>query len=118
MTAENLFWTNYTSANTTELAKQFAPGFQNIEEENWSSQQVLDFVSTFFRQCTLAPIKILTPKITFLTPTIATLTYHAIETPTCGGKSMSGDTNITTVWVFNSGHWQMHLHTEYAIPPK
>ena len=38
---------------------------------------------------------------------------------------MSGETNISTVWVFTpaspdfpSGHWQMQLHTEYAVPPK
>jgi hypothetical protein len=31
---------------------------------------------------------------------------------------MSGDTNISTVWLWRDGRWQMHLHTEYAIPPK
>ena len=118
LAAENLFWTNYTAGNTAELATQLTPDFTNVEEEIWNRAQVLGFVQTFFKQCTLAPVKLVDPKVTFLTPTIATLTYHATETPTCGGKSMSGDTNISTVWLLQDGRWQMHLHTEYAVPPK
>jgi len=118
LAAENLFWTNYTAGNTTELAKQLTPNFINVEEEIWTRDQVLAFVQSFFKQCTLAPVKIVDPKVAFLTPTIATLTYHARETPTCGGKTMSGDTNISTVWLLQDGRWQMHLHTEYAVPPK
>jgi hypothetical protein len=53
-----------------------------------------------------------------MAPDIATIVYHATETPTCGGRSMSGDTNISTVWLRHDGVWQMHLHTEYAVPPK
>ncbi len=68
--------------------------------------------------CTLAPVKILDPKVVFLTPEIATITYHATETPTCGGHTISGNTNISTVWVKTASGWQMHLHTEYAVPPK
>jgi hypothetical protein len=58
------------------------------------------------------------PHVIFLTPGIATIVYHAIESPNCRGRSMSGDTNISTVWLWRDGRWQMHLHTEYAIPPK
>ncbi|SEG13067.1 protein of unknown function [Bryocella elongata] len=118
LAAERLFWTNYTSANTAGLAKQFTPDFRNVEQETWDGPQVLHFVSVFFKQCTLAPVKIREPKVVFLTPTIATLTYRAIESPSCQGKTMSGDTNISTVWVLQQGQWKMHLHTEYAVPPQ
>ena len=118
LAAENLFWTHYTSGNTAELSKQLARDFTSVEEERWNRDQVLNFVGTFFKQCSLAPVKLVGPKVIFLTPAIATLTYHAIESPTCAGHTMSGDTNISTVWVLRDGKWLMHLHTEYAIPPK
>lgn len=122
LAAERLFWTNYTSGNTAGLAKQFAPDFRNVEQETWDAQQVLHFVSAFTKQCTLAPVTLREPRVVFLTPTIATLTYRAIESPSCQGKTMSGDTNISTVWVLvaggPAGQWKMHLHTEYAIPPQ
>jgi hypothetical protein len=93
LAAERLFWTNYTSANTVGLAKQFTPDFRNVEQETWTGPQVLHFVSVFFKQCTLAPVKIREPKVVFLTPTIATLTYRAPDldqaSPSCNGKSMS-----------------------------
>jgi hypothetical protein len=94
------------------------PDFTNVEQEIWNRDQVLAFVKQFHEQCTLAPVKILDPHVTFITPDIATLVYHAMETPTCGTQTMSGDTNISTVWLRRDGRWQMHLHTEYAIPPK
>jgi hypothetical protein len=56
--------------------------------------------------------------VVFLSADIATLVYHATETPTCGTHTMSGDTNITTVWVRRDGRWRMHLHTEYASAPR
>lgn len=28
---------------------------------------------------------------------------------------MSGDTNISTVWLRRDGHWQMHLHQTVTI---
>jgi hypothetical protein len=118
LAAENLFWTNYTSGNTAGLSKQLAPDFTSMEQERWNRDQVLNFVGMFFKQCSLAPVKLVAPKVIFLTPAIATLTYHAIESPTCAGRTMSGDTNISTVWVLRDGRWLMHLHTEYAIPAK
>jgi hypothetical protein len=46
------------------------------------------------------------------------LVYHATEMPTCGTRTLSGETNISTVWARRDGRWQMHLYSEYAIPPK
>ena len=94
------------------------PDFINIEEQQMSRDAVLRFVTQFHKQCTLAPVSILEPNVSFLSPDIATLVYHAIETPTCGTQTMSGDTNISTVWVKRDGRWQMHLHTEYATAPR
>ncbi len=48
---------------------------------------------------------------------IAADNYQATESPTCSGATMSGDVNATTVWVRHDTHWQIHLHTEYALPP-
>jgi len=115
---ENAFWKAYVDANTTDLSKLFLPEFINVEEQLMNRDQVLTFVRQFHEQCTLAPVKLLDPHVVFLSADIATLVYHATETPTCGTHTMSGDTNITTVWVRHRGRWQMHLHTEYASAPR
>jgi hypothetical protein len=121
---EQLFWTSYTTGNTAALRRQLLPEFQSVEQEIWGRDQVLRFVADFTRNCSLAPVKILDPHIEFLSPTAATIVYHAIETPTCGGQTLSGETNISTVWLLRPAapgepaRWQMHLHTEYAVPPQ
>lgn len=114
---ENLFWNAYVEGNAENLSKLFVADFTSVEQEIWSRDQVLAFVKRFHAICTLAPVKILDPQVKFLTPDIATLVYHATETPTCGSRTLSGDTNISTVWVRRDNRWQMQLHTEYAIPP-
>jgi hypothetical protein len=116
--SENAFWKAYVDANAADLSKLLLPDFTNVEEQIWNRAEVIDFVQKFHAQCTLAPVVVSSPRVNFITPDIATVVYHAIETPTCGGRSMSGDTNISTVWLRRDGRWQMHLHTEYAIPPK
>jgi hypothetical protein len=115
---ENAFWKAYVDANTADLSKLLLPEFVNVEEQLMNRDQVLTFVKQFHQQCTLAPVKLLDAQVVFLSADIATLVYHATETPTCGTHTMSGDTNITTIWVRRDGRWQMHLHTEYAVPPK
>jgi hypothetical protein len=115
---ENAFWKSYIDGNTTDLSKFLPPDFINVEEQIWNRDQVLAFVRQFHEHCSLAPVKILDPQVIFLTPDVATLVYHATETPTCGTRTLSGETNISTVWFHRDGRWQMHLHTEYAIPAK
>jgi hypothetical protein len=115
---ENAFWEAYVDANTADLSKLLLPDFTSVEQEIWNRNQVLDFVRKFHEHCTLAPVKPLDPHVTFLTADIATLVYHATETPTCGTHTLSGDTNISSVWLRRDGRWQLQLHTEYAIPPK
>jgi hypothetical protein len=115
---ENAFWKAYVNANIADLSKLFLPEFIKVEEQLMNRDQVLAFVRQFHQQCTLAPVKLLDPRVVFLSADIATLVYRATETPTCGTRTMSGDTNITTVWVRRDGRWQMHLHTEDAVPPK
>jgi hypothetical protein len=115
---ETAFWKSYVDGNAVDLSKLLLPDFINVEEQIWNRDQVLAFIKQFHEQCTLAPVKLVDPRVTFLTPDIATLVYHATETPTCGTRTLSGDTNISTVWLRRDGRWQMHLHTEYAIPPK
>ena len=115
---ESLFWTAYTAGDKATLDKLFTPDFTNVEQDIWNRKSVLDFVGQFHSACTLAPVKLIEPRVSFITHEIATIVYHATETPTCGTHTMSGDTNISTVWIKREGRWQMHLHTEYAIPPK
>jgi Domain of unknown function (DUF4440) len=115
---EAAFWKAYVAANTEDLSKLFAPDFVNVEEQVMNAPQVLRFVSRFHERCTLAPVSILNPRVTLLSSDVATVVYHAIETPTCGSQTMSGDTNISTVWVRRGDRWQMHLHTEYATAPR
>ncbi len=111
---ENAFWKAYTAGNVTDLSALLRPDFTNVEREIWTSGQVLAFVEQFHKQCSLAPVALVDPHVSFLTPDIATIVYHANEAATCGARTMSGDTKISTVWVRRNGHWQMHLHTEYG----
>ena len=115
---ENAFWKAYVAGDTASLSNLLLPDFINVEEQRMNRSEVLAFVKAFHERCTLAPVEILNPKVTFLSSDIATLVYHAIESPTCGTHSTSGDTNVTTVWVRRDGRWQMHLHTEYATTPR
>jgi hypothetical protein len=118
ITQENAFWKSYADGNTAELTKMLQPNFVNVEENIWSRDQVLTFVKKFHAACTLARVTITDPHVSFLTADIATIVYLATETPTCGTHTESGNTNVSTIWVRADGHWLMHLHTEYAIPPK
>lgn len=115
---ENAFWKAYTAGNVTDLAILLEPGFTNVEQAIWTRAEVLTFVQQFHKQCSLAPVALVDPHVSFLTPDIATIVYHANEAATCGNRRMSGDTNISTVWVRRNGHWQMNLHSEYTIPEK
>jgi uncharacterized protein (TIGR02246 family) len=118
ITQENAFWKAYVAGDTASLSNLLLPDFANVEEQRMNRSQVLSFVRKFHERCTLAPVEILNAKVTFLSPDIATLVYHATESPTCGERTMSGDTNITTVWVRRDGRWQMHLHTELPTTPR
>jgi hypothetical protein len=118
ITQENAFWKAYADGNAADLTKLLLPDFTNVEDNIWNRDQVLRFVTKFHSMCKLAPVAVIDPHVSFITPDIATVVYHATETPTCGTRTMSGDTNISTIWLRRDGRWQMHLHTEYAIPPK
>ena len=115
---ENAFWKAYADGDAADLSKLLLPDFTNVEQEIWNRDQVLTFIKQFHQHCTLAPVVVVDPHVIFITPDIATVVYHATETPTCGTRTLSGETNIATVWLRRDGRWQMHLHTEYAVPPK
>src|SRR3984885_5377124 len=118
ITQEKAFWKAYEEANTADLTQLLTPDFTNVEEQIWNRDQVLTFVKQFHAMCKLAPVTITDPHVSFITPDIATIVYHATETPTCGTRTLSGETNISTVWLPRDGPWQMPLHTEYAITPQ
>jgi hypothetical protein len=115
---ENAFWKSYVANDSASLSTLLSIDFINVEEQLWNREQVIKFLQMFHSRCTLAPVEILSPNVTFLSPDVATLVYHATESPTCGKQSISGDTNMTTVWVRHDGRWQMHLHTEASTTPK
>ena len=115
---EKAFWSAYVSGDTGALSKLLLPEFTNVEQVIWNRGQVLGFVKNFTAHCSLAPVTVSDPHVAFISPDLATVVYHATESPTCGGRTMSGQTNISTVWLRRDGRWQMHLHTEYAIPPQ
>lgn len=115
---EALFWNNYSTGDTAAMASQFAPEFVSVEEKIWDRSQVLSFVQLFSSKCSLAPVKLVDPRVSFITPEIATIVYQTTEAPTCtSGTTMSCDVNISSMWVYRNGHWQMHLHTEYPLRP-
>ncbi len=114
---ETAFWKAYVDGNVADLSKLLLPDFTNVEQQIWNKDQVLTFVKQFHERCTLAPVRMVEPHVTFITPDIATVVYHATETPTCGTQPLSGETNISTVWLRRDGRWQMHLHTEFSVLP-
>ena len=124
---ETAFWKAYVDGNVGDLSTLLLPDFVNLwkvdaaasgEAQIWSRDQVLTFVKQFHQECSLAPVKLVDPQVTFLTPGIAALVYHATETPTCGNRTPSGETNISSVWLRRDGRWQMHLQKEYAVLPQ
>lgn len=114
---EGAFHRLYAQANLVELKKLMMPDFTSVEQVIWNREQVLDFVQQFHPRCHLSPVKISEPAVAFLSPDIATIVYHTVETATCSGRTLSGDTNISSVWVRRDGRWQVQLHTEYADLP-
>jgi len=112
------FWRLYADGDVDGLRSLLSKDFLSVEEHISTGDEFLGFLTEFHQHCRLAPVKLLDPHVVFLSADIATLVYRTTETPTCGTHTMSGDTNITTVWVRRDGRWQMHLHTEYAVPPK
>jgi hypothetical protein len=115
---EYAFWKAYVNGNRADLAKILLPDFTNVEEQIWGRDQVIAFVGQFHEHCSLAPIKVLDPRVTFPRSDVATLVYHATETATCGTRTVGSETNVSSVWLYRDGEWKMHLHTEYAIPSK
>ena len=115
---ERAFWTAYATGNVTDLAPLLHPEFTNVEQTIWSREQVLQFVRQFHQNCSLAPVVLVDPRVSFPVSDVAMVVYHATETATCGARTLSGDTNISTVWIRTAGRWQMYLHTEYAVPEK
>jgi hypothetical protein len=116
ITQENAYHESYRNGDTAALEMLMLPDFTNVEQMIWNREHVLNFVKKFHAQCSLAPVKIADPIVSFLSPDIARIVYHATETPTCGARTMSGETNISTVWVRKDGRWKMYLHTEYTLP--
>lgn len=113
---ENAYHESYRNGDTAALGTLMLPDFTDVEQMIWNREEVLSFVKKFHEHCSLAPVKIVDPRVTFLSSNIASIVYHATETPTCGTRTMSGETNISTVWVRRDGRWKMYLHTEYALP--
>src|SRR5215469_11489246 len=103
---ETAFWKAYGDGNVADLSKLLLPEFTSVEEQIWNKDQLLAFVKQFHETCTLAPVRIVEPRVTSITPDIATVVYHATETPTCGTRTLSGETNISTVWIRRDGRWQ------------
>jgi len=93
---ENAFWKAYAAGNATDLAPLLRADFTNVEQEIWTRDQVLTFVTQFHKQCSLAPVVLADPHVSFLSPDIATVVYHAIESATCGAQTMSGDSVCIT----------------------
>ena len=110
---ENTYQKFYVSGNMAELEKLMSPDYLDIEQEIMNRAQVLAFRKKLGSMgCKALPIRMQDPKVVFLSPDIATIVYHALETATCAGHSVSGETKISTVWVRTEGRWQMHIHTE------
>jgi len=112
---ENSFQRFYVTDNIPELEKLMLPDFIDVEQLIMGRNQFVN-VRKRFREagCNLLPVKIIEPKVVFLSADIATIVYHSTETANCGGRTFSGNTNISTVWVHRDGGWQMHIHTEYT----
>lgn len=67
---ENTFWKAYGDGNVEDLFKAPPTRFRQCEAEIWSRDQVLTFLRQFHQRCTLAPVKLVDPDVTFLTPEI------------------------------------------------
>lgn len=115
--AENTYNRYFVQGNLLELKKVMSADFATVQELIWDRDQLVDFVKQMQPVCHFFPIKIVEPTVAFLSPDVATIVYHAPETANCGGKTIAGNVNISSVWVKREGRWQMQLHTENADIP-
>ncbi len=114
---ENVYIRTVKSGSTADMYKILSPDFKEVDRKIWSHDQALNF-GVVLRQigCGLSSFKIEDPKVTFLSPDIATIVYHATETISCRSRSRSIDGDVTAVWVRQDGHWRMQLRTETYQP--
>lgn len=58
------------------------------------------------------------PKVTLLSPEIATIVYRASQAATCGSNTVTLFANVSSVWVRRDGRWQLEIHAEYVDAAK
>jgi hypothetical protein len=105
--------------NIQELEKMMLPDFVQIEQEMMTRDQVLATVKRVQSSpCRVGPVKMIDPKVAFLSPEIATIVYRASQVGTCGSSTYTLYANISTVWVRRDGRWQMEIHAEYLDTAK
>jgi hypothetical protein len=107
------------NGNIQELEKMMLPGFVQIEQEMMTRDQVIATVKRVQSSpCRVGPVKMIDPKVAFLSLEIATIVYRASQAATCGSKTFTLYANISTVWVRRDGRWQMEIHAEYLDTAK
>ncbi len=105
--------------NIPELEKMMLPDFVQIEQEMMTRDQVIATVRRAQSSpCHIGPVKMIDPKVAFLSPEIATIVYRASQAATCSSSTFTLYANISTVWVHRDGRWQMEIHAEYLDTAK
>jgi hypothetical protein len=115
---ENAYWKSFVDGNSAELSALLLPDFVSVAEDIVNRDQQLTHLKRFHEHCTLTPVKLVDPRVTFLTPNIATLVYHATVTSTCGAHTVSANSNNSSVWLRRDRRWQLHLQTFSDIAPR
>jgi hypothetical protein len=107
------------NGNTGELEKMMLSEFVEIEQQLMTRDQVLAQVRRIQSSpCRLAQVKMIEPKVTLLSPEIATIVYRASQAVTCGSNSFTLLANVSSVWVRRDGRWQLEIHAEYVDSAK
>jgi uncharacterized protein (TIGR02246 family) len=115
---ENAYWKSFANGDASELSKLLLPDFVSVDSELGNRDEILAHQKLFHEHCTLTPVKLVDPRVIFLTPDIATLVYHTTVTSTCGSHTVSANSNNSSVWLRRDRRWQLHLQTFSDIAPR
>jgi hypothetical protein len=103
------------NGEVSKFDKMIEPEFTDVSLKIWHREDILSFIARFHQAgCRMSYSKIVDPKLTFLSPTIATIVYHSVEAGACGTRNLKAEGDVSTVWVLRDGNWQMHLRTKNA----
>lgn len=101
--------------NVATMDQLTLPDYIEVNQTIMNRDQVLAMLRRVSELgCHIQPIRMKDAKVTFLSPDIATVIYHATQYGTCGSRGFTAAASVSTVWVRRGGQWLAEMHIEHA----